>query len=182
MTYFVKYRRSDGVFAGCGSCDHANLNAQLINRPDLALIECLEDPQKWVAAPGGGMVSVLTLDPVRAFLSARVDEEAEAERMRFITPGAGMAMTYLRKEQEARAYLADGELGPMLEAEAAATGQSVADLAAAVVAAADLWAVVGAAIEGARMAAKRTIANTDNLKIMDEAAAIDWSAVTNVEA
>lgn len=81
-----------------------------------------------------------------------VNARAEAVRCFYLTPGSGQAITYARKEDEARAW----ELGadpadfPFLSAEAVATGATLADTAALVLAQADAWVTIGAAIEGNR--------------------------------
>lgn len=115
----------------------------------------------------------------RARAVAKVDAEAEGIRCLFLTPGAGQAMTYQRKEAEARAFLADPEATTIfLSAEAPARGMTVAALAAEVAAQADAWAIVGAAIEALRMGAKAQIAAGGTDEIIAAAADVDWSAVT----
>lgn len=121
----------------------------------------------------------LDLDGVRAEQCAGIDAEAEATRGLFITPGSGQAMTYLRKEAEADAWLADNSASvPFLEAEAAATGVTVAALAALVSARAAQWATIGPKIEAARMGAKQAVQAAGNLAAIAAARAVDWAAVT----
>lgn len=48
------------------------------------------------------------LDTVKAEIKARVDADAEACRLRYITPGDGMAMTYQEKFAQAQAVAAMG--------------------------------------------------------------------------
>jgi hypothetical protein len=123
--------------------------------------------------------SPVDLAEVKTAMSARIDEDAEACRARFITPGAGQAMTYLRKEMEARLWHAEAPVSsyPFLAAEAEATGKPIAELVAIVVAAADAWAVTGAAIEAARRKAKLALAAAGNLAEIAAAAAVDWAAI-----
>ena len=108
---------------------------------------------------GGGLLLIpkeaigdtLDMDIVKAFYHRHIDSQAEAVRNLFITPGSGQALTYMRKEAEARAYVADNNAAtPVLVAEATARSMTVAALAAEVIAAADLWAIVGSQIEGLR--------------------------------
>lgn len=100
-----------------------------------------------------------TLAEYRARLIAELDGAAEAARLRYITPGAGQALTYQRKEAEARDHVAGGAgPWPILEAEAAATGRTQADLATEIIAQADAWAGVAARIEALRAGAKAAIA------------------------
>ena len=92
------------------------------------------------------------LAATRIRLRAVVCDRAEATRNLFLTPGSGQAITYTRKEVEARAWRpgADPASAPFLAAEAAATGETIDSLAATVVAQADAWVAVGSAIEARR--------------------------------
>lgn len=85
-------------------------------------------------------------------LTDTVNAHAETVRNLFLTPGSGQAITYARKEGEARAWTpeADPTGFPFLSAEAAATGATLADTAALVLAQANAWVTIGAAIEGNR--------------------------------
>lgn len=49
------------------------------------------------------------LEAVKATLQARVDADAENVRLRHITPGSGMALTYKEKQEQAHAVLDMGE-------------------------------------------------------------------------
>jgi len=86
-----------------------------------------------------------------------IDEAAGAARARYITTVPGQESTYMTKEQEARQYLADGTVGPMLQAEADATGKTVDVIANEIVTVADQWAQLGAQIEALRMAGKKQV-------------------------
>jgi hypothetical protein len=117
------------------------------------------------------------LETLRAAALARIDAEAEAARLLFLTPGAGQAMEYLATEAEARAFLAaaagigsgkptslDGY--PLVAAVAralAAVGNVVqpAALAEQLVAQADAWRAAGAAIKELRRAARMRIAGAE---------------------
>lgn len=117
------------------------------------------------------------LDTLRAEQERKVDAEAEAFRQNFITPGSGQALTYQRKEAEARGWASDGDpaTAPFLAAEASATGVSIDDVAAEVIAAADQWTQIGALIEGRRMGAKAAIADADTLAAIEAAGDIEWA-------
>lgn len=129
--------------------------------------------ETWV---DGAMVFDATTTAAR--FHALIDAAAEATRARFITPGAGQAMTYLRKEAEAAAYLSDAAAPvPFLTAEADATGVAVADLAATVAARAAAWAAIGPRIEAARLAAKQAVSAAANAQAMQQATMVDWVAV-----
>ena len=49
------------------------------------------------------------LEETKAALIGRLNEDAEGVRLRYITPGAGMAMTYAEKKDQAVAVIAMGE-------------------------------------------------------------------------
>lgn len=85
-------------------------------------------------------------------LRAGASRIAEDVRNQFLTPGSGQAITYTRKEAEARAWSsgADPAGFPFLAAEAAATNTPLAELVAVVIAQADAWVAVGSAIEARR--------------------------------
>lgn len=87
-----------------------------------------------------------------------VDAAAERARLQFITPGAGQAMTYLRKLEEARAQQAGGPGPfPLLAATIGIDGPNLAAVAAVCVAMGDAWANIAAAIETTRLGAKAAI-------------------------
>jgi hypothetical protein len=133
-----------------------------------------------VAAVPPGVIGWPDIDlaPLRQHLKIRLDEQAETFRLRFITGGAGQAVTYLRKEAEARAWLADnGAATPMLSAEAAAIGVTVAALADEVVANADQWVAIGSAIEAARRSAKVAMNAAAHIAELVAAAQVDWEAL-----
>lgn len=142
----------------------------------------------WQQLPGGAALIVvpqaviagqdIDLDALRAALAAEVDAMAERVRSFFLTPGAGQAMTYQRKEAEARAWTADNSVAmPFLSAEAPARGMTIAALAAEVIHLADAWTSTGAAIEGMRMGAKAAIAAADNLGAIVAASKVNWTAL-----
>jgi len=120
----------------------------------------------------------INLAPLRASLAAMVDQQAEQIRMLFLTDGAGQAMTYTRKEAEARARLADPDAPtPFLSLEAVARGMTVDELAAEVVGQADQWVAIGSAIEALRMGAKSAIAAASTLPDLVTASTVDWQAI-----
>jgi hypothetical protein len=120
--------------------------------------------------------ATLDLEVLRGAVAAQIDAQAEAIRRDFLTPGAGQAMTYQRKEAEARAWTADQRTRvPFLDAEAAACGIPVGDVAAEVIRQADRWTIAGAAIEGRRMGAKAALAEAKTLGAIVQASKVDWS-------
>lgn len=83
---------------------------------------------------------------------AQVNAIAEGARQVFVTPGAGQAMAYEAKHQEALA----GD-GPMLQAEADALGVTVEEVAQSVLSARAKCRAKEAKVEAARMKAKKAI-------------------------
>ena len=113
--------------------------------------EALPDPPAGPCEWDGAAWAV-DLSPMKRAMTDAANARAEAVRCMFLTPGSGQAITYARKEDEARAWTAEADPAafPFLSAEATATGATLADTAALVIAQADAWVTIGAAIEGNR--------------------------------
>lgn len=119
--------------------------------------------------------------PLAAFkisLCRQIDTAAEAERLKYITPGAGQAMTYQAKAEEARRYTldpADPAGFPLLSAEVGVTGATLAEVAQVVGDAYAAWLMIGAAIEAVRLAAKAAVnAAADHAGAQAAATAVAW--------
>lgn len=101
------------------------------------------------------------LDGLKATLKARLDEVAETERLKYITGGAGQAMTYQQKAAEAAACLADPAPDPveypLLAAEIGITAETLVGVATVVFGQHQAWRVIGAQIEAARLNGKKAI-------------------------
>lgn len=101
------------------------------------------------------------LDEVKADLKNHLDAAAETERLKYITPGAGQAMTYQQKAAEAAACLVDIDPDPadypLLAAEIGITGATLTEVAQTVYDAHQTWRVIGAQIEAARLGGKAAI-------------------------
>lgn len=120
---------------------------------------------------------------VKAKTLVAIDSQAEASRLRYVTPGAGQAMEYTATEAEARRW-AVGEsftLYPFLAAEAdaveAATGTrpSEAVVVADVIAQADAWVTIGSTIKRIRREAKMAVeAATTVAQVRAIQAALLW--------
>ncbi len=121
------------------------------------------------------------LADLQAKAAKRVNGEAENYRLRFITPGAGQAMTYLEKKLQAEACLADPSPDPaaypLLAAEIGVRGATVTDVATVVKAQSDAWQTIGALIEGKRQTALVAIAAAGDKTEVDAAGTLDWSDV-----
>lgn len=119
------------------------------------------------------------LDKLKSDLAAAVDAAAEVARLKYITPGAGQAMTYQQKVEEAkRLQAAEGTPNaadyPMLSAEVGITGKTLVAVGEAVLASFAQWQQVGAQIEGLRLGAKAKIGAAKSEKTVRAAAVVDW--------
>jgi hypothetical protein len=160
--------------------------ASLVDATSLTVIDV---PDEAAAAFGRGeavwdsstRTIVADLGQLEAHLLRKIDCEAGAFRTRFITDVPGQQLTYDRKEREARAWLAAiaPDLGdfPFLAAEAEATDLRPAAAAAAIVAAADQWAVIGSSIERERIRAKRAVTAAATAEAKRAAAVVDWEGL-----
>lgn len=121
------------------------------------------------------------LATVKAEAKFRIDEAAEAARLKYITPGSGQALEYQEVAREAANYVIDPDPQPseypLLNASVQA-GEA-ADMAAAValVQARDAaWTAIGAQIRQLRIAAKRAVdaATTTTVEQVAAAEQVTW--------
>ncbi|MER9436688.1 hypothetical protein NKJ04_17495 [Mesorhizobium sp. M0618] len=117
----------------------------------------------------------------QATLCQIIDEEAEAFRSRFITPGSGQSMTYEEKYEEA--LLVQGNLDiadeqvPHIMAEIGITGSDKASVAARIITVRNQWRGISAGIEKLRLGSKRTVnANFDADSLLGPPM-VDWQSV-----
>jgi hypothetical protein len=111
-----------------------------------------------------------------------VDAAAETERQRYITQGAGQALTYQRKVDEARRAAAEEDPKavdyPFLCASLGIDGDSIAAVAQTVLSMDALWAQIGSAIEAERLRAKAAIGAAKSAAEAQSAfASIVWPSV-----
>jgi hypothetical protein len=115
----------------------------------------------------------MDMGPIRAAAHVEIDRIAGSVRASVLTMVPGQEMTYLRKEDQARAYLADGDpddadyllLQASVGADAYPTGHpnagqlvaTVAEAAAVVMMVSDAWTGLGATIEHVRLRGKRLV-------------------------
>lgn len=104
---------------------------------------------------------IVDMTALKRRLKSAIDAAAEAERLKYITGGAGQAMTYQAKTDEAR-RLADDQSPdpagyPLLSAEVGITAPTLTDVGGMVMAAYQQWLQIGALIEAARLGAKQAI-------------------------
>lgn len=112
-----------------------------------------------------------SLENVKSALISRLDDAAETERLRHITPGTGMSMVYGEKHAQARAVLALGEMAanalteanrfeqfPTLSASVGIEAPTLWECADLVVDKYEAWADRSFGIERSRLAGKKAIA------------------------
>ena len=166
--------------------DGAEQRVPLVGYPeeDGFEVELLERaPTEYERYVDGEFVCDATL--LDADLLARIDADAGVFRARFITSIPGQTATYLAKEDEARRWLSaiaagdtpDPQAFPFLAATADGRALEIADAAELIVATADSWRNLGAAIEGRRERAKREVREATTCEAKREAAAVDWEAL-----
>lgn len=105
-----------------------------------------------------------------------IDDAAEKRRQQFITPGAGQALVYRAKMDEATRFLADGTIGPFMWAEIGLTAPSAQDLADLWIGMNDVWQGEAARIEAKRLAAKSAVQAATSPDEIEAARHIDWSS------
>lgn len=123
--------------------------------------------------------AISAIDRARRDAKTAIDAAAEQQRLRVITPGAGQALVYQAKLEEARACVADAAPAetayPLLAAEVGITAADLAAVAAAIIATAAQWHQAAAAIETVRLAAKRAVDSAaDPAAVQAVLVAITW--------
>lgn len=116
-----------------------------------------------------------TLEQSRSYYKVRIDADAEGSRGKYITLGAGQAMTYMQKAAEAKAYLAadmpDMSDYPLLLAEVGITAPTMSEVATVIATAFTQWQQIGAAIESVRLGTKAAIEAAETVDDVKAAAA-----------
>lgn len=116
-----------------------------------------------VLSPYGIRFSPESAADAKTRIKSQVDTDAETERLKYITPGVGQAMTYTQKADEATRYLVSSVIDPkpadypLLNAEVGITAADIPGVAAVVNAAFQQWQLIGAAIEATRLGTKAAI-------------------------
>ena len=131
----------------------------------------------WVDAVGGEptLSQIEDLLTPRSTLLSQVDADAERVRLRYITPGAGMAMTYIEKRDQANAVHGMGQQAanalteqerteqfPTLAASVGLEAPTLWDCAILVIQRAEAWATLSNAIERTRFAGKKAISDASD--------------------
>lgn len=119
-----------------------------------------------LAVPDGTSVAIgqpweIDLDVAKASACAAIDAAAESLRQAVLTPGAGQMAAYQAKEAQATALLQDPTPTeaeyPDIFNEIGVTADSAAEVAAAVLAAAEKWRDYGRLVERARLVGKKAV-------------------------
>jgi len=130
----------------------------------------------------------LVLPTLKSQLSKAVDDDAERVRMRYITPGAGMSMTYLEKHNQAIAVEALGETAanalseqdraaqfPTLAASVGIEAPTLWACAQLVILKYEAWAALSHVIERTRLLGKKSISDASDAAAAQAAyEAIAW--------
>jgi len=183
------------------------LNGQVVNvvdydappsTPPLGMEEGHQAIQSEVAGPGWVYSSGVLIDPnaapsaslvaIKADLHKLVDDDAERVRMRYLTPGTGMSMTYAEKRDQANAVHAMGEAAanalsqadqvaqfPTLAASVGLEAPTLWACAMLVIAKSEAWATLSHAIERTRLLGKKAISDASDAASARAAyEAIEW--------
>ncbi len=113
-----------------------------------------------------------------------IDDEAEQKRLAFITGGAGQAMVYQEKGEEATDFITAGYPAdltgyPFIQAEVTATGLTPTEAADGIVAQKAAWISIGAQIEQIRLAGKKDLMTAFDNNDID---ALDVAVIGTVSA
>ena len=119
-----------------------------------------------------------SLTALKVAAAADIDAQAEQQRQRYLTPGAGQALVYERKRAEAERMAGDADPQPadypLLAAEVGITAPTLAEVGAAVRAMASDWIAAAATIEAVRLRAKAAIAAASTPPALRAAAQVTW--------
>lgn len=125
------------------------------------------DPQPTQSELDAGWASYLLANPYdvaagKANAKADIDIHAEAARLRHVTSGAGQAMAYQAKADEATDYIAAGYPAdltsyPFIQAEVNATGKNSTLAANDILLQKSAWYAIGAQIEEIRLGGKKSV-------------------------
>ena len=111
-----------------------------------------------------------------------INAGADAVRRRYVTTITGQDMLYLRKEAEARAYVADPAQDPadypLIIAEVGITASSAWEVAQVYLNMAALWVVAAAQLETARLGAIAAIEAAESTEDLDAIVAAACAAIS----
>ena len=121
------------------------------------------------------------LTELKTLARAKIDSEAEAFRLQFITNGTGQAMAYQEKYEEALLVasgniISDSDI-PHILAEVGITAPTKEDVAQVVLNLQSIWKGISAKIEKARLTAKDAVDAAKSAAEINSAALVDWPSV-----
>lgn len=126
-----------------------------------------------------------TLNEAKRRAKREIDLGAGAVRGAVITTVRGQAETYMAKEQEARACMADVSPDslnyPMLAAEIGITGADLMAVATAIATKADEWRALAAVVEAVRLGKKQEVdacLTVEEVYAVEATVAAAWPALT----
>jgi len=109
----------------------------------------------------------IPLVEVKDRLFRQIDGEAEQCRLKYITAGAGQAMTYQRKFEQAERFISDSapvpQNYPLLAASVGIEGDDLYQVAQLVLNMSAMWEAVAGQIETARLGAKALVATSETI-------------------
>lgn len=122
------------------------------------------------------------LDELKLAAAIRIDNIAGETRLKYITEVPGQNATYTAKLEDAKLFVAAGypaDATPYVwvNMEATKTGLSATVVADRIIYTANLWATVGAQIEGERIAAKSVISSATTVLDIYNAEEVFKSAI-----
>ena len=114
-----------------------------------------------------------------------IDRAAEQARLRHITPGAGQAMIYQEKAEQAADFVAAGYPAntsgfPLIQTEMDAMQYTKEEAADSILAQRTAWITLGAAIEQVRLAGKKAITDAGSLENIETVRAATCNALDNM--
>ena len=175
--------RFPGAVAGASIGLISDKSTWRIDYRDGAPDEAREEVAAYIAA-----LADPALARAKAAAGAAIDAFAEAVRLRYITPGAGMAMTYQEKFAQAQGVVAMGEQAanamseaerveqfPTLAASVGIEAATVYDCAQLVLARYTAFAALSHTIERARLAGKAAVKSASTVQGVEEVArSVAW--------
>ena len=115
------------------------------------------------------------LAPLREAAKAKIDNAAEAERLKYLTNGSAQAMVYRAKQDEAADFIANGTIGPFIASEAQALGMTHQQVVDRWVTMQSQWLMIAAQIEAVRLVSKDAVDAAGTPAAIDAAANVSWS-------
>ncbi len=148
------------------------------------IIEATRVLRQWTKTPRD-------LATVQAEFASRVDDAAEIIRLKYITAGSGMSMTYQEKRDQAEEIQAQGQPAidaltaeeikaayPTIAASIGIEAATAWDVSQLVIAKAGAWADLSFEIETRRLAGKKAIDDAmTNVAVLAAYEAVDWTGL-----